>query len=121
MAGGCQLLSMASCARPSFFSPESGLLTCGRATPTPCSGMGQVEASPHGCCQESTCACAQVHVTLEGAGASSPILLCPQAQESPCVVGTHTCLPIHAVACESAVVPVGEEDIDWGGLGMFHW
>ena len=45
------------CPPPSFLSPESGQPGCGCATaPAPCSGMGQVEASPHEDVAKAVCA-----------------------------------------------------------------
>ena len=73
------------CPPPSFLSPESGRPGCRCATaPAPCSGMGQVEASPHGgCCQDSVYACAQVHVALEGRGLPAPFLPVPRLRRAP--------------------------------------
>lgn len=49
----------------------------------------------------------------------------PQAQESPWVVGTHTCLPVHAATwealCGPAVPPVGEVAVGWRGLCVLCW
>lgn len=72
LARGCQFLSKATwpaVPSPSHSSPLSQAcsLVGAPCTPAPCSGMGQVEASPHrGCCQESMHACAPVSVALEG-------------------------------------------------------
>lgn len=49
----------------------------------------------------------------------------PQAQESPWVVGTHTCLPVHAATwqalCGPAALPVGEVAVGSGGLCVLGW
>lgn len=87
--GGFQLLSEATWAAlpppPSFLSPESGLPGYGRATtPAPCSGMGQVEASPHGgCCQDSAYTCAQICKWPWKRGLSPSFFPVPRLRKAP--------------------------------------
>lgn len=115
---------LASCTLPhSFFSPESGLFTCGCATPAPCSGMGQVEASPYrGCCQENMRTCAQVSVALEGG--RQALSVSPGSGKPLGSKYSHllSCATWQAPSGSAAVLPVGEQGVGWRGqLSKLCW